>query len=122
MIYGELGRVSLGCQVKLNMVMFWNRLLQCENKLPNALYIFMLRLSEHENVQFKWLNMVKFILHEAGFSEYWNDQNLLNPKFLKLSLKQRMHDHVIQRWPSDIDNSLEGNLYSCMKPEFGLEP
>ena len=66
--------------------------------------------------------MIKCIVDEAGFSEYWTDQNSLNPKFFKLSLKQRMHDHVIQRWPSDIDNSLEGNLYSCMKPEFGLEP
>jgi len=33
MIYGELGRVPLDCQIKLNMVIFWNRLLQCENKL-----------------------------------------------------------------------------------------
>ena len=43
MIYGELGRVPLDCQVKLNMVMFWNRLLQCENKLSNTLYKLMLR-------------------------------------------------------------------------------
>jgi hypothetical protein len=61
----------------------------------------MLRLSEHENVQFKWLNLVKCILDETGFSEYWTDQNSLNLKFLKLSLKQRMHDQFIQRWLSD---------------------
>ena len=76
MIYGELGRVPLDCRLKLNMVMFWNRLVQCENKLSTTLYKLMLRLSEHENVQFKWLNMVKCILDETGFSEYWTDQNL----------------------------------------------
>jgi hypothetical protein len=101
MIYGELGRVPLDCRLKLNMVMFWNRLAQCENKLSNTLYKLMRRLSEHENVQFKWLNLVKFILDETGFSEYWTDQNSLNPKFFKLSLKQRMHDQFIQRWLSD---------------------
>ena len=101
MIYGELGRVPLDCRLKLNMVMFWNRLVQCENKLSNTLYKLMLRLSEHENVQFKWLNLVKCILDETGFSEYWTDQNSLNLKFLKLSLKQRMHDQFIQRWLSD---------------------
>ena len=101
MIYGELGRVPLDCQVKLNMVKLWNRLLQSENKLSNTLYKLMLRLSEHENVQFKWLNLVKCILDETGFSDNWTDQNSLNPKFLKLSLKQRMHDQFIQRWLSD---------------------
>lgn len=82
----------------------------------------MLRLSQHKNVQFKWLNKVKCILDEAGFSEYWTDQNSLNPKFLKLSLKQRLHDQFIQRWLSNIDNSPKGKLYSCIKSEFRLEP
>jgi hypothetical protein len=87
MIYGELGRVPLDCQVKLNMVNLWNRLLQCENKLSNTLYKLMLRLSEHENVQFKWLNMVKCILDETGFSEYWTDQNLRTCNMLKLPIE-----------------------------------
>jgi hypothetical protein len=43
MIYGELGRVPLDCQIKLNI-----RLLQCENKISNTLYTcrLMLRLSD----------------------------------------------------------------------------
>ena len=66
--------------------------------------------------------MVKCILDETGFNEYWTDQNSLNPNVFKLSLKQRMHDQFIQRWLSDIENSPKGNLYSCIKPEFRLEP
>jgi len=66
--------------------------------------------------------MVKCIVDEAGFSEYWTDQNSLNPNFVKLSLKQRMHDQFTQRWLSDIENSTKGNLYPCIKPEFRLQP
>ena len=81
MIYGQLERIPLDCQNKLINAIFWNRFLQCENKLSNTLYKLILRLSEHENVQFKWLNMVKCILDEAGFSEYWSNQNSLTRHF-----------------------------------------
>ena len=122
MVYGELGRTPLDVQVKLRMVSFWSSLLKSDNKLSNTLYRLMVKLDQNGTHQFKWLNMIKSILNDTGFSEYWNNQLFLNHNVVEILVQQRLKDQFIQKWFSDIVNSSKGQLYSSFKNEFCLEP
>ena len=122
MVYGELGRKPMDITIKSNMICYWGRLLQSDNKLSNILYRLMVKLSEHDNMQFNWINSIKSVLDDTGYSEFWIEQNSLHPVFMKKSVQQRLSDQFIQKWFSDMVNSPKGQLYSSIKSNFGFEP
>lgn len=121
MVYGELGRFPIEISIKVRMLCFWNKLLINENKLSSKIYRLIFNLQANGNRDFKWINYVKSIFDETGFSHLWNDQIPLNTDFLKLCVKQRLQDHFIQKWFSDMLNSSRGEFYSKFKTEFKLE-
>ena len=121
MVYGELGRFPIEISIKIRMICFWNKMLMNENKLSSKIYRLLFNLHVNGNRDFKWINYVKSIFDETGFSHLWNDQIPLNTQFLKLSVKQRLQDHFIQKWFSDMINSSRGEFYSKFKSEFKLE-
>ena len=45
----------------------------------------------------------------------------INIHSLKPVLKERLHDHFIQQWFTDVENSSRGEFYSICKFEFGFE-
>ena len=65
MTYRELGKtpIDILC-IKLRIVNFWNRLV----------YKIMFNLSIIDNVQFKWLNLIKSIFEKTGLNYLWNQQ------------------------------------------------
>ena len=72
MVYGELGRFSLGIYVKLRIINYWAKLLTGkQEKILAILYNFSL-LNYRTNIP--WLKSVKSILDECGLSYVWNNQ------------------------------------------------
>ena len=64
MTYGKLGRTPIDICLKLRIVNFWNRLISNEKKLSCILYKIMFNLSIIDNVQYKWLKIIKSIFEE----------------------------------------------------------
>ena len=79
MTYGELGRtpIDILC-IKLRIVNFWNRLV----------YKIMFNLSIIDNVQFKWLNLIKSIFEKTGLNYLWNQQQPVHSVQLKCIVKK----------------------------------
>ena len=69
----------------------------------------------------KWINFVKSILDNAGFSYVWNNQSFLCSNEIKLSVKKILQDQFVQKWNSETINSSRGEFYSIFKTDFGLE-
>ena len=71
MTYRELGKtpIDILC-IKLRIVNFWNRLV----------YKIMFNLSIIDNVQFKWLNLIKSIFEKTGLNYLWNQQQPVHSK------------------------------------------
>jgi hypothetical protein len=89
MTYRELGRtpIDILC-IKLRIVNFWNRLISNKKKLSCILYKIMFNLSIIDNVQYKWLKIIKSIFEEptttSSFSatKMYCILNLVNKKGL----------------------------------------
>jgi hypothetical protein len=92
MVYGELGRYPLETRVKLRMVSFWTKLVQCENKLSSILYRLMLQIHQSGNHDFKWISFVMSIFYNTGLSYIFVNQLNINIHSLKPILKERLHD------------------------------
>ena len=107
MVYGELGRYPLEIRVKLTMVSSWTKLVQRENKVSSNLYTLMLQIHQSGNHDFKCF--IRLVL--AIFSNQLN----INIHSLKPVLKERLHDHFIQQWLADVENSSRFEFYSICK-------
>jgi hypothetical protein len=110
MVYGELDIYPLEIRVKLKMVSFWTKLVQSENKLSSILYRLMLQIHQSENHDFKWISVVMSIFDNTGLSYIFSNQLNINIHSLKPALKERVHDHFIQQWFTDIENSSRGEF------------
>ena len=121
MVYGELGRYPLEIRVKMRMVSFWEKLVQSENKFSSILYRLMLQIHQSGNHDFKWISFVMSIFDNTGLSYIFANQLNINIHSLKPILKECLHDHFIQQWFTDVENSSRGEFYSIFKFEFGFE-
>jgi hypothetical protein len=91
------------------------------DKLSGKIYSLLFKLFISDNRDIPWMNYIKSIFDETGFSNIWDGQKYINPEFLKVTIKQRLQDQYIQKWFSDINNSSRGEYYSKFKTEFKLE-
>jgi hypothetical protein len=53
------------------MISFWCKLVSSENKLSGKLYQLLPTLHSSGSNTFKWINYVKSILDDTGFSNIW---------------------------------------------------
>ena len=81
----------------------------------------MLNLSIIDNVQFKWLNLIKSIFEKTGLNYLWNQQQPVHSVQLKFIVKQNLTDQYIQNCFNQIENSSRGEFYGIFKNEFNLE-
>jgi hypothetical protein len=70
----------------------------------------MFNLSITDNVQFKWLNIIKSIFEKTGLNYLWNQQQPVHSVQLKFIVKQNLTDQYIQ-----IENSSRGEFYGIFK-------
>jgi hypothetical protein len=105
----------------MRMVSFWEKLVQSENKLSSILYWLMLQIHQSGNHDFKWIFFVMSIFDNTGLSYIFASQLNINIHSLKPVLIELLHDHFIQQWFTDVENSSRGEFYSIFKFEFAFE-
>ena len=72
-----------------------------------------------------WLQFVKNILFDLGFSHVWANQSTLNPSALLYSMKTKLKERFISFWKKRL-SSEEGmkklRTYKVIKKNFEIEP
>ena len=69
----------------------------------------------------KWLQYIKTILDETGFSYIWTLQEVPNINTFPNQIKQRLQDQYIQQWSADLNLSNKCRSYRIFKLKFELE-
>ena len=52
------------------------------------------------------------------FSGIWQSQDVINPRWLSLAIKQKLNDQYTQNWQSSVETSSSGKIYKLLKEEF----
>ena len=121
-LYGELGRVPLIINRKVNILKYWVKLLNTEeNAIPRKIYSMLKQDADNNNSYngANWASNVKSILNSLGLSYMWVQQNEMN---IPLEvIKQRIFDTYYQSWYAAINNSNRLMMYSIYKHEFSQE-
>ena len=115
MIYGDLGRFSIGIDIKIKIVSFWARLFGERNKLSYLSYKLVYTLSIEENVHLVWIKYLKELFDETGNSSIWINQDIPNSNLLISSIKLLLHDQFKQGWYSLIENTQKALNYRIFK-------
>jgi hypothetical protein len=115
MIYGDLGRFSIGIDIKIKIVSFWARLFGERNKLSYLSYNLEYTLSIEENVHLVWIKYLKELFDETGNSSIWINQDIPNSNLLISSIKLLLHDQFKQGWYSLIENTQKALNYRIFK-------
>ena len=71
-------------------------------------------LKTHGNNTFSWINFVKSILDDCGYSNVWHTQNAI-------STKLRLTDQFKQNWHSTLQMSPKALSYRLFKSNFRFE-
>lgn len=122
MVYGELGRYPICISVQKRLVGYWARLIESkESKLSRILYNCLLDLSTSGVYVSPWVSQVRKILDDCGLSYIWLNQSFSNANWLKGTVEQRLKDHLLQKWRSELNSMTLCDTYAEFKQEFTLE-
>ena len=116
--YGELARFPLAIRRKVAVIKYWLRI-SCDWTTP-ALVKDAYELAKESSLE--WVNFVKKTLDSTGFSQIWSLPSGADYKLFSGELEQRLTDHFIQSWQSDLRNTT-GKLraYKLVKDSFQTE-
>ena len=103
MIYGETGVLPVKFHVNIRMISFWVKLITGkQNKISYKIYQLSLSLYRGLRLNCKWLDKIKELLNFSGMSYVFEEQNQLDPTWLKKSflpkIKNTMKDQILQEW------------------------
>ena len=123
MIYEELGVTPLSIAVSIRMVVYWAKLVSSnQNKISNMIYSIVYKLHDLEIFKSDWINTVRSILNESGFSGIWLSQTMpFSVDCLRHNLKIRLRDQIIQKWQEGISQSRKCTNYRIFKNIFGFD-
>ena len=124
MVYGELGITPLKVDISTRIVSFWSKLVNNieYSKLSSLIYSILFVLYNAKQIKSQWIENVKDLLCEFGFSGIWITQSFLNSKWLIAATKQKAIDLYIQNWHSIIEASSNCNSYKVFKTKFEQNP
>ena len=121
-LYGELGRIPLKTQRKLNILKYWIKLLKLQqDSVPKKIYL-LLKDDANKNMTYNgsnWAFQIKSILESIGLAFIWYNQLEMDIPFSLI--KQRIMDMYYQSWYSDINNSNRLITYCRYKHDFAFE-
>ena len=129
MILGELGRFPLNVSIKTRIINYWaNIICGKKSKLSYTIYMYLRDSFDNNTYIHPWIACVKKILDDCGFSWVWHSCNIRegpqsfpNPKWLKLSINNKLKDLYIQEWNSTVFSSTMGINHRIFKTDFKLE-
>ena len=80
----------------------------------------LLYLKTYGDNTFSWINLVKSILVDCGYSNVWHTQNVISHKWLIESTKLRLTDQFKQNWHSTLQISPKTLSYRLFKSDFWI--
>ena len=122
MVLGETDRFPLSIAIKTRMISFWCKLITSDvNRFSTTLYNLLQIYNVNNIFTSKWLQYIKTILDETGFSYSWTLQEVPNINTFPNQIKQRLKDQYIQQWLADLNLSNKCRSYRIFKLKFWLE-
>ena len=122
MVYGELGRYPLSICIKIRMVSFWCKILECPDKLSYKMYLLMYYLHINNPVyKFKFIDSIVNILLETGYHYVWLSQNFSNKISLLNSIKRVLTDQFYQNWNASLNESSKALYYKLFKEKPSMD-
>lgn len=124
MLFGELGIFPLNIEIKSRMLSFWAKLIENLNfdnfdtKLSSLLYAVIYNTHKQDKLKSDWINNVKCLLCNLGFSGIWDRQEFPNAKWLSGAVRQKLKDQYIQNWTSLLKISSSSVNFRLFKDEF----
>ena len=119
MIYAELGRSPIEITIQSRIINFWNRII-CGKKIKTIFFLYQVLLCT-ENLNSKWIAMVKDILSSVGRNDLWLNQNNISINNVNIPVKQTLLDQFYQKWHESLNNSMKGKHYCSFKDAIALE-
>ena len=121
-VLSELGRLPLLLSTISSCVNFWLHILQSDSEtLLSKAYIEQYNSSSDKRL---WIQFIKNILCDLGFSHVWNNQSTFNPVALLASIKNKLKERFVsfrkQRMLGDKTNK-KLRTYKLLKQNFGIE-
>ena len=115
-VYGEFGRYPLLIMRHIRIIKYWFRIM----KVPDSLMFKLVHMTdENGNLVNSWSIEVKSLLSKLGFMYLWNYEFITNIHVT--CIVQRIVDHYIQSWRSDLNAFSRLESYRYFKTNFEFE-
>ena len=124
-IYKEFGRYHLSIERQIRIIKYWFKLIniQDSNCILNAVFNDMLHdMKRSASRQESWLNKVKNLRDNNGFSDVWTYPNSVNKKKFLPIFKRRLIDNFINESRRNLEASSSMSLYKEINQNFELSP
>ena len=124
MVLGESGKLPVADHIQCKMINFWLRIINgSENKMVVKMYKVLHQKYIDNLYKLPWLNYIHKILINCGLGNIWAEhyKTSFNPKWLKVSVKQKLKDFFINSWCNDMYESNRGTIYREIKTKFEQE-
>ena len=125
MIYGELGIFPITVDIRHRALTYWSKLIANSSadtlgtqKLSTYIYSLMYNMHKHRRLKSQWLDNIKNLLCNLGFSGIWDSQIVENNKWLSATLKRKLQDQYIQNWSTLSNTASSSKNYRLWKTNF----
>ena len=121
MIYGELGATPISVDIKAKTISYWSKVVSEQDqptRLSYQMYTILYNLHKSNQCNSAFIANIESILNSCGFSGIWQSQDVINPRWLSLAIKQKLNDQYTQNWQSSVETSSSGKIYKLLKEEF----
>ena len=122
MVYGDFGVYPLEVDIITRMISYWTRLIAPDTmKFSNLFYKFLFYSTSEKKSA--WLEYIKRIVENCGFSGIWAAQRVENTRWFFQSIKQKIKDLYVTEWFFTVTNSSScmNYLYRLYKENIALE-
>ncbi|MCG8110258.1 MAG: reverse transcriptase family protein, partial [Candidatus Thiodiazotropha taylori] len=118
MIYGELGITPIRVDIKTRITSYWTKLVSMVDSnqmLSSKVYEILYLMHKSNLCKSNYIENIKNIVEGCGFSGIWQSQDVINNKWFKVSLAQRIKDQYLQERSCTINSSSCGLNYRLFK-------
>ena len=121
-VFSELGQFPLIITSITSCLNFWMHIIQSSKKsLISKAYLEQLT---SKNDKFLWIQFIKNILQDLGFSHVWNNHCTFNTHALLTVIKNKLKERFVTFWKNRMlnDESMKKlRTYKVLKQNFGIE-
>ena len=119
-VFSELGQYPLIISAIVSCINFWLHVMQSNT----SSLIYKADWEQCNNSNSPWLNVVKNVLCELGFSHVWENHSTFNSASLLLCIKNKLKERYEQFWEKHVksdEKMAKLRTYKLIKKKIGLE-